>query len=98
MKKLYPLIFFQFLIHIVYSQEYAQLPEVVPPSPNATSLGKYVETHVSTATGIPGIGMPIYSVQEGDISVPISLSYHAGGIRVEEIASWVGLGWSLQAS
>jgi hypothetical protein len=52
---------------------------------------------VSLATGIPNISVPIYNIKEGDISVPIELSYHAGGIKVEEIASFVGLGWALSA-
>jgi hypothetical protein len=43
------------------------------------------------------ISIPLYELNEGRISVPISLSYHAGGIRVAEEASWVGLGWSLNA-
>ena len=73
-------------------------PKGIPPSPEAASLGKYVETPVSYATGIPQIGVPIYTISEGNINVPISLSYHAGGTRVEETASSVGLGWSLFAS
>lgn len=52
---------------------------------------------ISVSTGIPSISIPLYSINEGDINVPLSLSYHASGIKVEEIASWVGLGWSLNA-
>ncbi len=71
------------------------LPKIIPASPNTASLGKYLETPVSYETGIPNIKVPIYTIKEGDVSLPISLSYHAGGIKVEEVASWVGLGWSL---
>lgn len=97
MRSCYFFIFYFSILHFVYPQQYAQLPEVVPTAPNVASLGKYVETPVSSANGIPRIGLPIYTIEEGDISVPITLSYHAGGIRVEEISSWIGLGWNLQA-
>ncbi len=66
-------------------------------SPNAASLGKYADIPVSYHTGVPEISVPIYTIQEGSLSVPISLSYHSSGIRVDEVASWVGLGWSLNA-
>lgn len=73
------------------------LPEVIPPSPTAAELGKYGDVPVSMYTGIPNISVPIYTIQSKDITVPISLSYHAGGIKVEQEATWVGLGWSLNA-
>ncbi|MBD2770374.1 RHS repeat protein [Hymenobacter sp. BT664] len=74
-----------------------QLPTILSPSPTVAALGKYVEVPVSTYTGVPTISIPLYEIKSRDITVPISLSYHAGGNRVGEEASWVGLGWSLQA-
>ena len=75
----------------------AQIKDVVMPSANAASLGKYGDIPVSFHTGVPNVGIPIYTVQDGPLSMPISLSYHAGGLKVGEPCSWVGLGWSLQA-
>lgn len=71
--------------------------EVIPPSPEAASLGKYADYPVSKYTGLPQISVDFYEINTGNISVPISLSYHAGGVKVEEIPSRIGLGWSLNA-
>ncbi|HVY76441.1 MAG TPA: RHS repeat domain-containing protein [Puia sp.] len=68
-----------------------------PPSPTASSLGKYGETPVSLYTGVPNINLPVYTLKGRDLELPISLSYNAGGIKIDEIASWVGIGWSLNA-
>jgi hypothetical protein len=68
---------------------------LVPPT--AASLGKYADIPVNTHTGIPTISIPIYTAKLGSLEVPISLSYHAGGLKVMEVASWVGTGWSLNA-
>ena len=75
----------------------ATIRNYVPPSPNAAGLGKYAEIPVSYSTGIPQISIPFYTIETGNISLPISLSYHSSGVKVEEEASWVGLGWSLNA-
>ncbi|MFH6986042.1 hypothetical protein [Marinoscillum luteum] len=48
-------------------------------------------------TGVPNISIPIFTAKSGELSLPISLSYHAGGNKVDDIASWVGLGWNLNA-
>lgn len=49
------------------------------------------------SSGVPSIGMPIYTFKEGNISVPISINYDASGIRPTEVPSWVGQNWQLQA-
>jgi RHS repeat-associated protein len=67
------------------------------PAPNAGSLGKYADIPVSYFTGVPDISVPIYTVEEGPLKLPVSINYHASGIKVAETASWVGLGWSLNA-
>jgi YD repeat-containing protein len=68
-----------------------------PASPNAAALGKYADLPVNFNTGLPNISIPITTIKDGDLSLPISLDYHGGGIRVSEVASWVGIGWSLSA-
>ena len=69
---------------------------VVPPSPNAAALGKYGDIPVSLYTGTPNISVPLYNLKSKKMSVPVSLSYHASGIKVDDVASNVGLGWSLK--
>jgi YD repeat-containing protein len=72
-------------------------PVIVPPTPEVASLQKFVETPVSYHTGIPNISIPIGEIASGNLKAAVSLSYHAGGHRVNEESSWVGLGWNLVA-
>lgn len=69
----------------------------IPPAPDAAALGRYAEIPVSLYTGIPQVSIPVWQLQGRDLSMPVSLSYHASGLRVDDIASRVGLGWSLSA-
>ncbi len=66
-------------------------------NPSTSSYNKFIDIPVSHYTGVSNISIPIYTINEGDISVPVSLNYHSGGFKVYEEASWVGLGWSLKA-
>ncbi len=70
---------------------------IVPPSPEASAFAKYGDIPVGKYTGIPNITIPLYTAGSGDFQLPITLSYHAAGIKVDEIASSVGLGWVLNA-
>lgn len=75
-----------------------ELTSVLHPSPNAAALGKFTEVPVSLHTGLPEISIPIWAVQKGDIAVNVALSYYGGGVKVDEVASWVGMGWSLSGA
>jgi hypothetical protein len=87
-----------FIIFYCHAQgQSVKLPQVTGPSPEAATLQKYGDYKVSTYTGVPNITLPIYTMQVSDLAVPISISYHGGGIKVDEEASRVGLGWSLNA-
>jgi YD repeat-containing protein len=74
-----------------------QLPKLIPPTPETASLLKFTETPVSYNTGVPNISIPIATLPGSDLSASVSVSYHAGGHRVTEESSWVGLGWNLSA-
>ncbi len=95
MKKTVLFIIFIFLGQLLKAQD--ALPGFIAPAPDTYALGKYGDIPVGYYTGTPQIDVPLWTLNDGDISVPISLSYHASGIKVDEIASSVGLGWSLNA-
>ncbi|HTJ49596.1 MAG TPA: hypothetical protein VL443_09100, partial [Cyclobacteriaceae bacterium] len=75
----------------------SMLPQPVPKSPNVAALGKFSDYPVNYFSGVPEISIPIFEITSGELSVPITLSYHASGIKPSDVASWVGLGWSLSA-
>lgn len=83
--------------HVSIGQTGPKLSMLTPPPPDVSALGKFGIIPVSHFTGIPNINYPIYTINEGNIILPISIMYYAGGIKVKEDASEVGLGWALSA-
>ncbi|MEO1519041.1 MAG: RHS repeat domain-containing protein [Bacteroidota bacterium] len=82
----------------LFAQDSPDFPTVAPPTPTAASLHSYGNNSVNYYSGTVDVSIPLYTIQEGNISVPIVLNYTGGnGIKVEEQASWVGLGWALNA-
>lgn len=71
------------------------LLDLTPPSPKAYDLGKYGQTPVGLFTGTVNPSIPLYTYRTKNLQVPISLSYNSNGIKVDELGSNVGLGWSL---
>lgn len=66
-------------------------------NPEITAMMRYIEQPVDISTGIPDINVPIYTIKTNNLTFPISINYHAGGIKVDQQSTVVGLGWSLNA-
>ncbi len=82
------------LFKIVCAQ---QLPEVIQPSPETATLFRYQEYPMDYSTGLAQISIPLFEVKSGDLSVPISISYHASGCQVSDRDGPIAVGWSLNA-
>ena len=70
--------------------------QVVNPTADATAMLRYRDCPVSYATGTADVTIPLLSWKEGDIDMSLALSYHTGGIKVDDEAGYIGLGWSLR--
>jgi hypothetical protein len=95
------LIFLIFSYTLAVAQEGVNEPEmieVIPPSPEASEFLDRSNMEVNEFVGKPNINIPIHTIKMNNFSWPISLSYDAGGLKVEEVASWVGAGWTLNAT
>ena len=71
------------------------LPNITPPSPTAGELGKFGNVPVGLFTGSANISVPLITFKTKDLESPMSLFYGSNGIKVDEVASNVGLGWNL---
>ena len=83
------------LVFFAFCLKAQTLPNVIGPSPSAMQYQKYGDYPVSHFTGIPGITIPIYTIKEGDLEVPITLTYHNSGYKPDDDDCVVGLGWTL---
>ena len=77
------------------SKNMMEIPKIAPHTPEASQLLKMSEVPVNGYTGTSDISIPLYSMKAGDIELPVTLTYQASGIRVNQESGWVGLGWTL---
>ncbi|WP_411811937.1 hypothetical protein ACLB9Y_00860 [Chryseobacterium scophthalmum] len=83
-------------INIVnYSDYYYDELNSLTASPSSSEIFRISQFESELYTGAQDIKIPLFTITEGDISVPIVLQYHTSGIKVDQKASEVGLGWSL---
>jgi hypothetical protein len=71
------------------------LPDFQKMTPEASALGQYGTYQSSGYSGVPNISVPLFSISSSDFSMPFELCYDASGIKVDQQATYVGLGWNL---
>jgi hypothetical protein len=83
----------------LFSQSAPNLNNAATLSPGAEKASKLSSVPVNIFTGVPQVGVPLYSYSNPNngLSVGISLDYFAGGTQVAEAPTTVGLGWFLNA-
>ena len=55
---------------------------------------KFGNIPVNEYRGLVNISIPIYDLKVDDVDIPLKVDYYSGGVKVNEEASIVGLGWS----
>ncbi|HEX6430511.1 MAG TPA: DUF5977 domain-containing protein [Niastella sp.] len=86
-----------FVIMTGYNTSVGQ-DNIVPASPEANALAKSINFPVGYNTGVPDIGIPLYQVKSGEVTIPLAINYNAGGFKINDRASDIGLGWSLSTN
>lgn len=80
-----------------FAQDELKLPNITPPSPEASAMTKYSDVTVNEFTGMVFKSIPIYNYQAGNLQLPISLDYSGAGVKVDDLPTWVGINWTLNA-
>ncbi len=72
-----------------------QEDDIIPPSPDAFNFSQYGNIQLQNNNGGFSYNLPLYTIKEDEVEIPISLNYYTTGIRIDEISTSVGLGWNL---
>lgn len=78
-------------------QDYKLLSNPSVQSPDVAAFQKVTQIPVSNYTGRANISIPIYNIQVGNMSVPLSITYNTSGVKVADMPSNVGSNWALNA-
>ena len=89
-------LFISILIHNTssFGQE---LPQITPPSPTAFEITKYGDIPINESSGRVAKNIPLYNYTAGKLQLPLSISYTGNGVKVDQLATWTGINWSLNA-
>ncbi len=66
-----------------------------PQSPEAWAMTRYGEASLDLFHGTVGLTVPVYTYQDKDFTIPVSLSYASSGFMPGASVGAAGLGWNL---
>ncbi len=95
-----PLLLLFFLVKISFGQSVEELHKYIPrydppKSPNASSFERYTAVPGNFQTGQVNPSVPLMNFSIDGLLVSLTLNYSNTGLKVSDVASWVGLGWNL---
>lgn len=85
------------LLLLTFCKAFAQDYSTVHPTPNIGWNLAEVKQENNLFAGTTGIRIPVYELPVGKSKFPITLSYYNKAMQVDQLPSWVGLGWNLNA-
>lgn len=72
------------------------IQKIFPATPETYSMFKAGDFPVDYRTGKLNVSVPLYEIKTRyGVTIPVSLTYNTGGIKVDETSGVAGLGWSL---
>lgn len=86
------------LLSVVSTEVFSQVDKIVPPTPNALKMTEYYAQRPNMYTGTASVTIPLHTINFDGWEIPLSISYNATGVRTNEEAGEVGLGWALNAT
>ncbi|MDR6403286.1 MULTISPECIES: hypothetical protein [Chryseobacterium] len=77
------------------SESVIKIPNVIPPSPNASFKTDFGNLPMDEYRGAPSVTIPIYNIENGSLKHNIFLNYNKLGVKVNDISDIVGISWLL---
>lgn len=80
----------------IFEPYQSNLSNLIMPYPTSRQLQKYIGYPVSHSTGMVDVSVPLFRLAFHNYILPFTLSYHSSGVRIQDEAGLVGLGWTLR--
>lgn len=74
-----------------------KMPKITMPSSQAYQITKYGDLDINESSGRVTTSIALRPYKDGNLEVPIGLSYVGNGVKVNQLTTWTGINWTLEA-